>query len=263
MKGTILNVDPASLGGVLRAEDGRRYDFAGAEWKSPKPPAVGDQVDFEPVGQAATALYAIKSGAPPIDLSGLKSALASASETAAKSNVGAALLADWRPMLAALSLIACLFPYASLGPQSASLLTVVSHMGDAIDALNMVRGMGGRGGPDFAGLAMALRLTYLLWLIPITAVAVLFCTFTGRPNQKVALIHGAACVVTPIFVAVVVGIAVASSIPPEFRRLAGRNLFDVGLFGLGAWLIVGLGAAQLAQHFGYLKKTPRELIKRA
>ena len=263
MKGTILNVDPASRGGVLRAEDGRRYDFAGGEWKSPKPPTVGDQVDFEPVGQAATALYAIKSGAPPIDLSGLKSALASASETAAKSNVGMTLLADWRPLLAALSLIACLFPYASLGPQSASLLTVVSHMGEAIDALNLMRGIGGRGAPDFGGLAFALRLTYLLWLIPITAGAVLFCTFTVRPTRQIALVHGAACVATPIVVAIAVSIAVASSIPPEFRRLAGRNMFDVGLFGFGAWLIVGLGAAQLAQHFGYLKKTPRELVNRS
>lgn len=262
MKGTILNVDPASRGGVLRAEDGRRYDFAGSEWKSPKPPAAGDQVDFEPVGQAATALYAIKSGSAPIDLSGLKSALASASETAAKSNVGATLLADWRPLLAALSLLACLFPYASFGPQSASLFTLVPQIGDAIDFLKIVRGMG-RAAPDVGGLAFSLRLTYLLWLIPLAAVAVLFCTFTGRPNRQVALLHGAILVAVPIVVAVIVGLAVDATIPMEYRKLGPNGVFNISLFGVGAWLMVGLGAAQIANHFGHLKKTPRELVNRS
>lgn len=259
MKGTVLHADGGS--GILRAEDGRRYGFAAGEWKSPKPPAAGDHVDFEPVGTAATALYVVKGGMAPIDVAALKGSLASAAQAARRSNVGAMLLADWRPLLAAATLLACLLPYASVGQQSAMLLTVPSHAGEAIDALAIVRGLG-RGAPDVGGLILALRLTYLLWLVPLAAAALLFCVFTGRPVGQPTLVHGAISIAVPILVAVAGAIMIASSLPPELRQGGRGSPVNVGLFGIGAWLIVGLGALQLAAHFGLLKKSPRDLVRR-
>ena len=68
MIGTILDVDPKTNAGILRADDGQRYRFAGPEWKSSRRPANGDKVDFEVVGGAATALYVLGGGGAPIQM---------------------------------------------------------------------------------------------------------------------------------------------------------------------------------------------------
>ncbi len=64
MKGQILSFDPMRGEGLIHAEDGNRYTFAGSEWRGP-PHELRDgaSIDFTPTGQHAVAIYAA-AGAP-------------------------------------------------------------------------------------------------------------------------------------------------------------------------------------------------------
>lgn len=60
MRGEILGYDPNSGTGVLRAEDGRRYRFALAQWREASAPEKGIRVDFETSGEHAIDVYAVE-----------------------------------------------------------------------------------------------------------------------------------------------------------------------------------------------------------
>lgn len=68
MKGTVLGYDKEAGSGVLRGEDGNRYDFIRAEWKSDKTPRNGVEVDFESRDGQAVAIYPLNAG---VDFSGV------------------------------------------------------------------------------------------------------------------------------------------------------------------------------------------------
>jgi len=58
MKGTILDVSIADYTGVISGDDGNRYKFAGAEWKSSRSqPRPGMKVDFIGSEGTATEIY--------------------------------------------------------------------------------------------------------------------------------------------------------------------------------------------------------------
>jgi TM2 domain-containing membrane protein YozV len=58
MKGKILDFSVQSNSGVISADDGKRYTFAGSEWKSTSStPRQEMRVDFEPNGESATGIY--------------------------------------------------------------------------------------------------------------------------------------------------------------------------------------------------------------
>ena len=56
MKGDVLDFSIQTGSGLISAEDGKRYSFAGAEWKGAKPPVFGMKVDFGIQGEKAVAL---------------------------------------------------------------------------------------------------------------------------------------------------------------------------------------------------------------
>jgi uncharacterized membrane protein YhaH (DUF805 family) len=61
MKGNVIGFDPDTNTGAISGHDGRRYDFATADWHShDRPPRHGDLVDFAPDGQRATQIYALE-----------------------------------------------------------------------------------------------------------------------------------------------------------------------------------------------------------
>lgn len=62
MKGTILDFSVQSNTGIISGDDGKRYSFAGAEWKDSAPPVKGMTVDFEPKENLATSVYVMSSG---------------------------------------------------------------------------------------------------------------------------------------------------------------------------------------------------------
>ena len=57
MKGKILDFNAATSQGVIAGEDGKRYNFNGAEWKSEGSASTGLTVDFVVNGESATQLY--------------------------------------------------------------------------------------------------------------------------------------------------------------------------------------------------------------
>ena len=64
MKGYILNYSVQSNSGIISGDDNQRYNFSGADWMDSESPRRGMQVDFEPVGNQATNIYAAISAMP-------------------------------------------------------------------------------------------------------------------------------------------------------------------------------------------------------
>jgi uncharacterized membrane protein YhaH (DUF805 family) len=60
MKGNVIGFDPDTNTGAISGHDGRRYDFATADWHSSRRPRRGDLVDFAPDNQRATQIYAME-----------------------------------------------------------------------------------------------------------------------------------------------------------------------------------------------------------
>ncbi|MDO4251170.1 MAG: TM2 domain-containing protein [Moraxella sp.] len=69
MKGKILGYNKESQTGVISAEDGKRYQFKSADWKSPQSPIANASVDFEISGESAIEIY--KVGGSNINLEGV------------------------------------------------------------------------------------------------------------------------------------------------------------------------------------------------
>ena len=59
MKGTILDFTIQTNTGIISGDDGRRYSFAGAEWKDTAHPVKGMVVDFEPLDNQAASIYVL------------------------------------------------------------------------------------------------------------------------------------------------------------------------------------------------------------
>lgn len=64
MKGKILDFNATTSQGVIAGEDGKRYNFDAAEWKSEGFAGAGLAVDFVAEGDAAKQLYMDKSIVP-------------------------------------------------------------------------------------------------------------------------------------------------------------------------------------------------------
>ena len=57
VKGQILDFSVQENTGTISGEDGKRYHFAGAEWKGDRSPARGMTVDFDTDGEHAKEVY--------------------------------------------------------------------------------------------------------------------------------------------------------------------------------------------------------------
>ena len=57
MLGQILDFSIQTNSGIIRGDDGNRYQFAGSEWKDTVNPNRGMQVDFEVEGSDALGIY--------------------------------------------------------------------------------------------------------------------------------------------------------------------------------------------------------------
>lgn len=79
MKGKILGMTVATGIGAISGEDGKRYSFAAAEWRSDKPVAIGMQVDFDASENAARDIYpAVAGGTAGVDLAAFTASPAAA-----------------------------------------------------------------------------------------------------------------------------------------------------------------------------------------
>ncbi len=57
MKGQILDFSVQENSGTISGEDGKRYHFAGSDWKGDRSPARGMTVDFNTEGTNAKEVY--------------------------------------------------------------------------------------------------------------------------------------------------------------------------------------------------------------
>lgn len=64
-KGKVLDFNLAQAQGLISGDDGIRYSFSGAEWRSQGTlPTTGLRVEFVSLGTNASAIYAVASSAP-------------------------------------------------------------------------------------------------------------------------------------------------------------------------------------------------------
>lgn len=172
MIGVVLSFDPAE-GGVLRAgDDGKRYTFGAADWHGKTGPAPGDRVDFEPDGERARALLP----APPPDVQ----AAAAPSVLAAKPGLPIALL----------MLVACVFPFVTLGPFSANMFNIVGTASSL-----------GAYAPLNVNMETGLWLFHFLYLVPAAALALVLLEWFGRSGRWLRIGVGLAGLVAPFAIA--------------------------------------------------------------
>lgn len=274
MKGVLLHYNAESNQGLIRAEDGRRYAFNGPEWRSERRPTIGEEVDFEPRGTVAHEIYALKGAAPQVDLSRLRESVTQGARDLGGSDVGQRFLARWTAIIALVTLIGCMLPFISFGGQSASLFGVGSEIGRAVDGLTQLENVGRMFGgnsfntrrpavepPSLSGARWTLRIGYLLYLIPILSFAVVAFELLSRPAGRLSMLQGIASIALPIAVPLLLAAAIYAQLPAELRQMTGQlRGIDISFLGLGFWVMVLSGIAQIANVLGFIGKQPRDLM---
>lgn len=167
--GTVLSFDLAD-GGVLRGEDGKRYAFDAADWKGPAAPATGSRVDFECEGERARSLYPDPNP-----------------QTA---EVRPFLLDRPGLPIALLMLIACLFPFVTLGPRSANMFNIVATASSL-----------GHYAPLNVNMETGLWLFHFLYVVPAAALALAVLEWLGRAGRWTRIGVGLVGLVAPVAIA--------------------------------------------------------------
>ncbi len=277
MRGILIHYNFQSHQGLIRAEDGRRYAFHGQEWRSNNKPVVGDDIDFEVEGTVAYDIYVIKAAAAPVDLSSAVTQLSGSMAQGARSLTGSDLgrrLSSWTVVIAVVTLLGCFMPFISIGTNQASLFGIGNEVGHAVDSLTQMEALGrmmntpatGFGRPqraqrsvDLSGLRWSLRVAYLLYLVPIATMAVIGLSLLNRKTGVAGFWQGLSALALPILVPTLMSVAIYAQIPPEVKQLMGGGI-NVSFLGLGFWVLVLSGLAQLLNRFGVFKKQPWELV---
>ncbi|MEQ1608763.1 MAG: hypothetical protein ABL956_07330 [Hyphomonadaceae bacterium] len=229
MKGKILGFDAASGTGAISGEDGQRYTFAAADFKSPAPAKANDAVDFETNGATAGNIYVTAAAMPNVDLAALAS-----NPTVA--NILAKPYMLWAAVIILGSLVAGYF-------------STLSAFGDM-------------SGPMGSGLGLSAVFIALLFAVPVVAAVLIFFEFT---NHKLAgqfrLITAAVAIGGPIVLPVLAGL-VAPEMLRGIREMgaafggAGRmGILEFIGFGIspGMLITVAGGVLIVLTHMGVVK----------
>jgi hypothetical protein len=283
MKGKILGFTPSSGTGTIAGDDGNRYGFARAEWRSDKPIAAGSAVDFELRGSEAFGIY-------PVAGAGIDVAALSASPAVAKAR--ALAMGTLAFPLAILLLIAAIMPAinsVARGGQGLSLLglgpVVTELSGEAKAASEEAAseakdfdereqqlqkviadsgpgtpiGMFGSGGsagdalkelqdqrsratarPQGHGVTFLLSVMWLVYAVPLLALALIALSWTGRALRSASLASGIAAVI-------VFGLL--------WNLTAVATVGDDAMLtlGFGAWIMLLTGIALILAGLGKIK----------
>ena len=260
MDGTILNFDPESGVGVIRASDGNRYRFSANDWLSPGQPIAGDVLDFEPADGQASEIFLVKRAAG----AGTASAFAGfASRIWQQSNDGEKSPTEGQSPLvfyltskpatiaAVLILLASVLPFVTLPPipmggfegGSVNLFSTVMRVSQAIGLL---------GGFAPATVSVPLRLFYLLLLIPASATYLLYRESAGTADDRLRARVGYLAVAGPIgiplgtvLITLILGGGGASLGGAIGGIRNGANAIS-GFFGFGLMLMMAAGLTLIA-----------------
>jgi hypothetical protein len=171
--GTVLSFDLAE-GGLLRSEDGKRYSFGTADWHGKTGPVPGARVDFEPDGEQARALL-------PLPVPAATGAAApSSSFLAGKPGLPIALL----------MLVACVFPFLTLGTFSANMFNIVSTASSLGDYA-----------PLNVNMETGLWLFHFLYVVPAAALALVVGEWLGRAGRWWRIGTGLVGLLAPVAIA--------------------------------------------------------------
>ena len=229
MKGKILGFDAAGGTGAISGEDGQRYNFTAADFKSPAPAKAGDNVDFAAEGSNAKEIYVTAGAMPNVDLTALTS-------NATVANILAKPYVIWAAVIILGSLIAGYF-----------------------SALGMLNSMSG---PFGSGLGLAALIAALLFFVPIVAGVLIFFEFTNHKlTAQFRLITAAVAIGGPILLPVLAGLLA----PQGFKDLmsmassfGGGGSPYAGFIGFGITpgmiITVAGGVLIVLSHLGIIKK---------
>ncbi len=221
MKGKVLGFDAASGTGAISGENGQRYNFTAAEFKSPAPAKANDNVDFEVDGANAKNIYVTAGAMPNVDLAAM-----------ASNPTVAGILAKPTIIWAAIVI---------LGALIAGYLT---------SSFNMMQ---------FGGTSFLFILLFLLPIL--AGVQIFFELTNNQYVVLGRLVTGVAAVALPILVPVIVGGGGgAGGLFGGLGGLGGIGGVGVfgDFFGFNITfpkiLMVGGGVLILLTHFGIIKK---------
>lgn len=220
MKGKVLGFDAASGTGAINGENGQRYNFTAAEFKSPVPAKAGDNVDFEVEGANAKNIYATAAAIPNVDLAAM-----------ASNPTVAGILAKPTIIWAAVVILGSL-------------------IGGYVTAIQLIGG-GPMGILGAAGFVLS-----LLFLIPVAAGVLIFFEFTNHALTPITrLATGALAAAGPIVLPTLAGMVLG--VGGGFGGM-GMGMGGLGLVGfhidLGVIVTVAGGVLILLTHFGIIKK---------
>lgn len=169
MKGKVLGFDAAAGTGAISGDDGQRYNFTAADFKSPPPAKANDAVDFEADAGTAKNIY-VTAGAVNVDLAAM-----AANPTVA--NILAKPYVIWAAVIILGSLIA-----------------------GYLNTLQLIGG-GPMGMFGFAGFVLA-----LLALIPVVAGVLIYFEFTNNALTPITrLVTAGAAIAGPIVLPLLAG----------------------------------------------------------
>lgn len=230
MKGKILGFDAAGGTGAISGEDGQRYTFSAADFKSPAPAKPGDNVDFAVEGSSAKDIYVTASALPNVDLSALKS-------NATVANILAKPYVIWAAVIILGSLIAGYF----------GTLEAFSRMS----------------GPFGSGLGISAIFIALLFAIPVVAGVLIFFEFTNHKlTAQFRLITAAVAIGGPILLPVLAGLLAPQGLQ-DIREMgaafggAGRmGILEFVGFGISPGMVITIagGVLIVLSHMGIIKK---------
>jgi len=161
-----------------------------------------------------------------------------------------AIFQDKRAIIAALILAASLFPFTA-GANSASIVGIHGIVAGMNQFLKYVSPAGPMDRSTYNGaigqISAALNVLLVLYAIPISALFVLFTSFTTGRSKAPSVFNGAVSVALPILVPLITIELIKSSLPQQLSFLSGQfsNGIAFDSLGIGFWMVVILGAFQL------------------
>jgi hypothetical protein len=290
MKGKILGFTPSAGAGAIAGDNGERFSFVAAQWRSDRPIAVGTNVDFAPVAGVATEIYPVAT-AVPIDVGNL-----TASPAVQKAR--GLFMTTLAVPLAALLLLATFLPAISSPVQSASLwgMGSLAQMISANPLLGnddpasvreeMQRldaretdlrthntGFGGMPVDNSEELKMVARertnlqaqlshaqfastissLLIVRWLVPIGAIALLAFAWLDKSTRTLALATGGAAIVTAAVLYEYREVLVGGGSEGSIGGMISRQMGAVITLGFGTWLVGLCGVGLVLAGLGVIR----------
>lgn len=216
MKGKVLGFDAASGTGAISGENGQRYNFTAAEFKSPAPAKPNDNVDFEVDGANAKNIYVTAAAAASVDFSAM-----AANPTVAGILAKPSII--WAGIIILGALIGNYFSIFQLG-----------------DAAQLFGG--------------GIYLLYLLLLIPIAAGVLIYFELTGHAmTAQLRFITAIAAIAGPIVIPIIVGMTLPQMFGLTIGMGAGNGFFGFAITP-GLIFVAGGGVLLLLTHLGIIKK---------